>query len=171
MTTYTTPPLELCKLKLVHALLPLQLGINMLSVWERLYISQRLTQITSCFAASGAWSGVTPLLLQASSTRTKFSSRCKSNLCNLTQRLHQTQSQKARNQKKNFFWEWGVGIPLPQTPLHAGMLCTYALTTYWNPLFKILATTEVVSIWKFIMRVVSRLNSQTLSGKSIKSAF
>jgi len=67
----------------------------------RALIFPLLTRITSCFVASATQNGVTPLILQASNTTTRFSSKT-SNFCNFTQRLHQKQSQKVRNPK--FFW-------------------------------------------------------------------
>ena len=106
-------------------LLPPQLGMAICYQ----YISPHLTKITSCFAASAGWSGVTPLILWASNTTTRFSSGS-SNFCNFTPRLHKKQSQKVRNTK--FSWEEGGGGAFPETPL-AGALCTYA---YWKTLFQ-----------------------------------
>ena len=57
-------------------------------------ISMRaLMWITSCFEASAARSGVTPLILRASNTTTRFSSRS----CNYIPRILQKQSQEAKN--------------------------------------------------------------------------
>ena len=99
-------------------------------------IFPRLTRITSCFAASVARSGVTPLILRASNTTTRFSSRS-SNFCNFIPRIHQKRSQKVRN--PNFVCVcvcvcvWGGGGACPQTPL-AGAL--RALIAYWKPPFQ-----------------------------------
>ena len=49
-------------LKLIHALLPLQLGTISMGA----LIFPCLMQIISCFAASATQSGVTPLILQVS---------------------------------------------------------------------------------------------------------
>ena len=76
-----------------------------------------------------ARSGLTPLILRASNTITRFSSRS-SSFCNFTPRIHQKQSQKARNPK----FSWGA---CPQTPL-AGALYIGALKSRTGtPLFKI----------------------------------
>ena len=77
----------------------------------RALIFLRLTQITSCFAASAAQSGVTPLILWASNTTARFSSRL-TNLCNFTPRIHQKLSQKVRIKSK-ICQGWGHA---PTTP-------------------------------------------------------
>ena len=87
----------------------------------------RLTQITSCFAASAARGKVTPLILRASNTTTRFSSRW-SNFCSFTARIHQKRSQ-IRNPK----FSWGA---CPHIPL-AGALCALKSHT-GTPFFKIL---------------------------------
>ena len=91
MTTYTRPALELriLKRRFYSCIAPSAArDDDMLSVWERLLISQCLVWITSCFAPSAARSRV----------RHTFNSAC-----NFTQRLHKKRSQKVRNPK--FSWE------------------------------------------------------------------
>ena len=93
-------------------------------------IFPQLTKLTSFFAASVARSGVIPLILQASNTTTRFSSRS-SNFCNFTPRIHQKGSQKVST--PNFSWG-----SMPLDPPSSCPTCT--LIAYWNPLFKILDT-------------------------------
>ena len=88
-------------------------------------IFPRLTRITSCYAASAAWSGVMPLIpVRALSTTTRFSSKS-SSFCNFNQTIHQKRSQKVRN-RKIFMGAW-LKPPPPSRPV----MC--ALIAYWNP--------------------------------------
>ena len=72
------------ELKLIHAMLPLQLRMAIYAIGIRALIF--LTLITSCFAAV-ARSGVTPLILGVSNATTRFSSRS-TNFCNFIPRMH-----------------------------------------------------------------------------------
>ena len=106
------------KLNLIHALLPLQLGMAICYQFESAYFPA--PRITSYFPASAARSGVTPLILRASNTTMRFSSRS-SNFRNFTPRIHQKRSQKVRNPK----FSWGG---MPQTPLAGTLYALYWLT-------------------------------------------
>ena len=103
----------------------------------RALIFPHRTRIIGCFAASMTRSGVTPLILRASNTTTRFSSRS-SNFCNFTPRTHQKRSQvrnpKVRNvlrrsEIKNF-----PGGACPQAP--PSRRPTHTLIAYWNPPFQ-----------------------------------
>ena len=98
------------------------------SGWRYAISMRTLMRITRCFAAFEARSGVTPLILRASNTTTRFSNRS-SSFCNFTPRIHQKRSQKVRNQKKSWW-------TCPQTPL-AGTLRVLKSHNK-NALFKIL---------------------------------
>ena len=89
------------------------------AVSMRALIFPRLTRITRCFIASASQSGVMPLILQASSTTTRFSSRL-SNFWNFTPRIYQKRPQKVRNPR---------GGARPHTHL-------MPLIAYWNPPFQ-----------------------------------
>ena len=87
-------------------------------------------------------SGVTPLILWASNTTTRFSSR-PSNFCNFTPRIHQKQFQKVRNPK--FF----LGGHAPRPPSRHP---TCALIAYWNPPFQNSRSATAITLltcWSF----------------------
>ena len=75
----------------------------------RALIFLRLTRITSCYAASATRSGVTPLILPAPNTATRFSSRSFNFL-----QFHPKNTPETILDGQNFPWGGGA---CPQTPL------------------------------------------------------
>ena len=96
----------------------------------RALIFPHLTWITSCYVASATRSRVTPLILPAPNTTTRFSSRS-FNFCNFTPRIHQKWSQKV---KKHTNFPEGGGESMPPDP--SNRCAMHALIAYWNPPFQ-----------------------------------
>ena len=95
------------KLKLIHALLSLQLVMLICYQNESAYFPAPYVD-TSYFAVSAAQSGVTPLILQASNTTTRFSSRSSNFL-----QLHpkNTPETVSEGQKCQIFLWGGISQP------------------------------------------------------------
>ena len=94
---------------------------------KRALISLRLTRITSCFANSAARSGVTPLILRASNTTTRFSSSSINQLLQFHLKITPETISEGQNSKISFRrWGWG-GIP--PDPLVASLNDSKAATT------------------------------------------
>ena len=144
------------ELKLIYALLPLQLGIVMCYQYETAYFPAPYVD-TSCFAASAAQSRVTPLILRVSNTTTTWFSSRSSNFCSFTARIHQKRSQKVRNPSG----------ACPQTPL-AGALCALKSHT-GTSLFKIIDPPLVMYHLSTVVKVLKQTGRQEMDSWGIIS--